>query len=168
MKKFNYVLAALLLLGGIANAAENQAAVPDVHGLWIQPPPDHEGAVPTSRNRLGALQLFFFKQEGNQFWGIVCNGPNFDPCSGNSISPIQDGKVDGNDIVFYIDHPDLSTGRFGGQVYRNMFIGKLQGNMIVFEWMREPGGPQDGRGGKVRFIGPITTSVRPAPLESSK
>lgn len=164
MKKFCYSFAPLLLMGCAAGTAGGQSAVvrapdvheivgvpgllgvPDIHGLWIQPP--------DNLDRTG-LQYFFFKQTGNRFFGIVCNGDSTAPCLGDTTFPIEDGTINGDEIVFYIGHIDLGTGKYGGDPYRNMFTGKIQGNVITWNMRRDPNGPDDGFTGRMQFIGPI-------------
>jgi hypothetical protein len=146
MKKLCCALTALMLVVGVAGAARGQETIPDIHGVWLW---HQRHGFPSAH--------FIFKQSGNHFWGIVCG-----PCDGTGTFPIQDGVIDGDHIVFYIDHPDLATGQFGGRTYRNIISATLKDNVISGTWKRAPGGPDDGMGGPMDLIGPVRPIAAPA------
>jgi hypothetical protein len=93
-------------------------------------------------------QNFILKVRGNKVWGLVCG-----PCNPEGVFMIDDGAVDGNALMFYINHIDTppSTQRTG--LSRNIMRGAVTGNVMKFKWVRE--GAENEPGGEMVLIGPI-------------
>lgn len=138
---------AILSFGLLAQAAEPpKGEFVTGKWAWVQ-----LGATEFPRGP--ALAPFLLKRKGNHVYGVV-DGQG-DP---KLVVPIEDGKIEGDTLTFYIVHlDDPPMHRLGP--YRNRFVGKIQadGNMVVGTWGREPGGPDDGFKGPMTLVGPLDT-----------
>jgi hypothetical protein len=93
-------------------------------------------------------QNFILKVRDNTVWGLVCG-----PCNPEGVFMIDDGKVDGNALTFYINHIDTPPSAQRTGLSRNIMRGALTGNVMKFKWVRE--GAESEPGGEMVLIGPI-------------
>jgi hypothetical protein len=98
-----------------------------------------------------AQQNWILKVRDNRVWGLVCG-----PCTPAVVAMIDEGRIDGDTITFYINHIDTpaDAGRQG--IQRNVMTGKITGspspNIMRFTWVREQSPDQTG---EIVMIGPI-------------
>jgi hypothetical protein len=117
-------------------AGEAKPPVASVEGHWV------------SVGRT-AQQNWILKVRGNDVWGLVCG-----PCTPAVVTMI-DGRIDGDTIVFYINHIDTppSSNRLG--IQRNVMTGTITGgnnaNVMKFKWV----GEGTSNSGEITMIGPI-------------
>jgi hypothetical protein len=96
-----------------------------------------------------AQQNWILKVQGNEVWGLVCG-----PCTPAVVTMI-DGRIDGDTVMFYINHIDTppSPGRSG--IQRNVMTGTMTGgnntNVMKFTWVSEG----SANTGEITMIGPI-------------
>jgi hypothetical protein len=95
-----------------------------------------------------AQQNFVLKVEGSTLWGLVCG-----PCDPDVVALIDDGRIDGETIVFYINHIDTPPSPTQTSLRRNIMRGTISGNVMKFTWVRE--GAEQLPGGEMVLIGPI-------------
>ena len=99
-----------------------------------------------------AQQNWILKVRDNRVWGLVCG-----PCTPSVVAMIDEGRIDGDTITFYINHIDTppDAGRQG--IQRNVMTGKISGsgnaNIMRFTWVREQSPAQGG--GEIVMIGPL-------------
>jgi hypothetical protein len=86
----------------------------------------------------------------NRIWGLVCG-----PCTGDVVAMIDDGRIEGNTITFYIDHIDTPPSAQRKGIQRNVMKGTITNNpnVIKFTYAREDAPDQPG--GEIVMIGPI-------------
>jgi hypothetical protein len=97
-----------------------------------------------------AQQNLTLKIRGNTVSGVIC-GPCDDP---SGVFLVEDGKVDGTSISFYIHHFDAPPGADQASgLRRNFMKGTITGNIIRFTWVRE--GRENEPGGEMLFTGPL-------------
>jgi hypothetical protein len=97
-----------------------------------------------------AQQNVTLKVRDNRISGVIC-GPCDDP---DGIFLIEDGKLEGTAISFYIHHIDTPVaGVTANGPGRNFMQGTITGNVMRFKWVRE--GRETEPGGEMVFIGPI-------------
>lgn len=98
-----------------------------------------------------AQQNWILKVRDNKVWGLVCG-----PCTPAVVTMIDEGRIDGDTVTFYINHIDTppDAGRQG--IQRNVMTGKISGspnvNIIKFTWVRERAPEQTG---EIVMIGPL-------------
>lgn len=105
-----------------------------------------------AKGRLNQQNLIL-KVDGNRAAGLICG-----PCDPDGIALIDDGWIDRNTIVFYINHMDTPVSADRRGVQRNLMRGTLTGNVIDFRWVREA--TPDEPGGEMTFVGPIVGDRR--------
>jgi hypothetical protein len=98
-------------------------------------------------------QNVILKVAGDTVSGLICG-----PCDPGGVFLIDDGRIDGNTIIFYINHMDTPVSADRQGVQRNVMRGILTGNVIDFQWVREASPDQPG--GEMTFIGPIAVEDR--------
>jgi hypothetical protein len=97
-----------------------------------------------------APQQLTLKVRGSRVFGVIC-GPCDDP---DGVFLVEDGKLDGNAISFYIHHIDTPVASVQANgPGRNFMKGTIAGNIIRFTWVRE--GRENEPGGEMVFTGPI-------------
>jgi hypothetical protein len=98
-----------------------------------------------------AQQNWILKVRDNKVWGLVCG-----PCTPSVVAMIDDGRIDGDTIMFYINHIDTPADTARQGIQRNVMTGKISGsgnaNVMRFTWVREQSPAQ---GGEIVMIGPI-------------
>jgi hypothetical protein len=96
-----------------------------------------------------AQQNWILKVRGNEVWGLVCG-----PCTPAVVTMI-DGRIDGDTIVFYINHIDTPPSANRTGIQRNVMTGTITGgdnpNIIKFKWVSEG----TSNSGEIAMIGPI-------------
>jgi hypothetical protein len=98
-----------------------------------------------------AQQNWILKVRDNRVWGLVCG-----PCTPAVVAMIDEGRIDGDTITFYINHIDTppDPGRQG--IQRNVMTGQRSefpnANVMRFTWVREQ---SPGQSGEIVMIGPI-------------
>jgi hypothetical protein len=98
-----------------------------------------------------AQQNWILKVRDNRVWGLVCG-----PCTPLVVAMIDEGRIDGDTITFYINHIDTppDAGRQG--IQRNVMTGKISrsgnANVMRFTWVREQTPSQTG---EIVMIGPL-------------
>jgi hypothetical protein len=96
-----------------------------------------------------AQQNWILKVRGNDVWGLVCG-----PCTPAVVAMI-DGRIDGNTIMFYINHIDTPPNANRKGIQRNVMTGTITGgdnaNVMKFTWV----GEGTGNKGEITMIGPI-------------
>jgi hypothetical protein len=118
-------------------ATATPSGAPAIDGRWVS-----VGRV--------AQQNLTLKVRGNRVSGVIC-GPCDDPYG---VFLVEDGKLDGNSISFYIHHFDAPPGADPASgLRRNFMMGTITGNIIRFKWVRE--GRENEPGGEMLFTGPI-------------
>ena len=96
-----------------------------------------------------AQQNWILKAQGSELWGLVCG-----PCTPAVVTMI-DGRIDGDTVLFYINHIDTppSPGRKG--IQRNVMTGTITGgdnaNVMKFKWVSEG----SDNTGEITMIGPV-------------
>lgn len=105
-----------------------------------------------ARGRVNQQNLIL-KVTGDKVSGLICG-----PCDPDGVFLVDDGRVDGNAIIFYINHMDTPVSADRQGVQRNVMRGTLTGNVIDFHWVREA--TPDEPGGEMTFIGPIAVEDR--------
>ena len=96
-----------------------------------------------------AQQNWILKVRGNEVWGLVCG-----PCTPAVVTMI-DGRIDGDTIVFYINHIDTPPSPNREGIQRNVMTGTITGgenaNVMKFKWVSEG----SANTGEITMIGPI-------------
>jgi len=96
-----------------------------------------------------AQQNWILKVRGNEVWGLVCG-----PCTPAVVAMI-DGRIDGDTIMFYINHIDTPPNPNRKGIQRNVMTGTITGgdntNVMKFKWVSEG----SANGGEITMIGPI-------------
>ena len=122
----------------------------------LPPPPASSGKAPAatveghwvSVGRI-AQQNWILKVQGNDVWGLVCG-----PCTPGVVTMI-DGRIDGDTILFYINHIDTPASATRKGIQRNVMTGTITGgdntNVMKFKWISEG----SGNTGEITMIGPI-------------
>jgi hypothetical protein len=100
---------------------------PSLDGRWV------------AAGRVAQQNVTLKLREGSTVWGVIC-GPCDKPAG---VFLIEDGKLDGDAISFFIHHTDR----------RNFMKGAITGNVMKFKWVRE--GHENEPGGEMTLIGPI-------------
>jgi hypothetical protein len=97
-----------------------------------------------------APQQLTLKVRGARVFGVIC-GPCDDP---DGVFLVEDGRLDGNAISFYIHHIDTPVASVQANgPGRNFMKGTISGNIMRFTWVRE--GRESEPGGEMVFTGPI-------------
>jgi hypothetical protein len=98
-----------------------------------------------------AQQNWILKVRDGQVWGLVCG-----PCTPAVVAMIDEGRIDGDTITFYINHIDTPPDAARQGVQRNVMTGKISGspnaNVMRFKWIREQAPEQTG---EIVMIGPL-------------
>jgi hypothetical protein len=98
-----------------------------------------------------AQQNWILKVRENRVWGLVCG-----PCTPAVVAMIDEGRIDGDTITFYINHIDTPPDTARQGIQRNVMTGKISGspnaNIMRFTWVREQ---SPDKGGEIVMIGPI-------------
>lgn len=96
-----------------------------------------------------AQQNWILKVSGNDVWGLVCG-----PCTPAVVAMI-DGRIDGDTVVFYINHIDTPPSQNRTGIQRNVMTGTITGgdntNVMKFKWVSEG----TTNTGEITMIGPI-------------
>jgi hypothetical protein len=96
-----------------------------------------------------AQQNWILKVRGNEVWGLVCG-----PCTPAVVAMI-DGRIDGDTIMFYINHIDTPPNPTRKGIQRNVMTGTITGgdntNVMKFKWVSEG----SANSGEITMIGPI-------------
>jgi hypothetical protein len=96
-----------------------------------------------------AQQNWILKVRDNEVWGLVCG-----PCTPAVVTMI-DGRIDGDTIVFYINHIDTPPSPNRKGIQRNVMTGTITGgnntNVMKFKWISEG----TTNTGEITMIGPI-------------
>ena len=83
-----------------------------------------------------AQQNWILKVNDNRVWGLVCG-----PCTPAVVAMIDEGRIDGDTITFYINHIDTPPDASRQGIQRNVMTGKISGspnaNVMRFTWVRE-------------------------------
>ena len=97
-----------------------------------------------------AQQNWILKVQGSEVWGLVCG-----PCTPGVVTMI-DGRIDGDTILFYINHIDTPPSQTRKGIQRNVMTGKLPDaanpNVMRFGWVSEQ---NPARTGEIVMIGPV-------------
>lgn len=119
-----------------APAGSGKAPAASIEGRWV------------SVGRT-AQQNWILKVRGNDVWGLVCG-----PCTPAVVAMI-DGRIDGDTIVFYINHIDTPPSPTRQGIQRNVMTGTITGgdntNVMKFKWVSEG----TTNTGEITMIGPI-------------
>jgi hypothetical protein len=98
-----------------------------------------------------AQQNWILKVQDGRVWGLVCG-----PCTPAVVAMIDEGRIDGDTITFYINHIDTPPDAARQGIQRNVMTGKITGspnaNVMRFGWVRE-GSP--GQTGEIVMMGPL-------------
>jgi hypothetical protein len=117
-------------------ASSGKAPAAPVEGHWV------------SVGRM-AQQNWILKAEGAELWGLVCG-----PCTPAVVTMI-DGRIDGDTILFYINHIDTPPNPARKGIQRNVMTGTVGGadntNILKFKWTSEG----SGNTGEITMIGPV-------------
>ena len=96
-----------------------------------------------------AQQNWILKVQGSELWGLVCG-----PCTPAVVTMI-DGTIDGDTVLFYINHIDTPPSPDRKGVQRNVMTGTFTGgdnaNVMKFKWISEG----SGNTGEITMIGPV-------------
>ncbi len=96
-----------------------------------------------------AQQNWILKVRGNEVWGLVCG-----PCTPAVVAMI-DGRIDGDTIMFYINHIDTPPNPNRKGIQRNVMTGTITGgdntNVMKFKWVSEG----SSNSGEITMIGPL-------------
>jgi hypothetical protein len=96
-----------------------------------------------------AQQNWILKVDGSEVWGLVCG-----PCTPAVVTMI-DGRIDGDTILFYINHIDTPPSATRKGIQRNVMTGTITGgdnsNVMKFKWISEG----SGNTGEITMIGPV-------------
>ena len=124
-------------------AAPNPGAVPassSIQGRWVSP-----GRV--------AQQNWILNVRDNGVWGLVCG-----PCTPAVVAMIDEGRIDGDTVSFYINHIDTPPNPTRQGIQRNVMTGKLpgpgNGNLMRFTWVSEQSPTNTG---EIVMFGPMTS-----------
>jgi hypothetical protein len=149
-----------------ANAAPTSASLTRVvQNFELRPQPlpaapaASRGAPSTSASIEGrwvsvgrvAQQNWILKVRDNTVWGLVCG-----PCTPAVVAMLDEGRIDGDTITFYINHIDTppDANRLG--IQRNVMTGTITGspnaNIMRFRWIREHSPDQTG---EIVMVGPV-------------
>jgi hypothetical protein len=121
--------------------------------------PSSQGAAPAPSSIEGhwvsvgrtAQQNWILKVRDKRVWGLVCG-----PCTPAVVAMIDEGRIDGDTITFYINHIDTPPAADRQGIQRNVMTGKISGsgnaNVMRFTWVREQSPAQTG---EIVMIGPI-------------
>jgi hypothetical protein len=119
-----------------APAGSSRAPTAAVEGRWVSV-------------RRTAQQNWILKVRGNEVWGLVCG-----PCTPAVVAMI-DGRIDGETIMFYINHIDTPPNPNRMGIQRNVMTGTMTGgnnaNIMKFTWVSEGSTNK----GEITMIGPI-------------
>jgi hypothetical protein len=122
-----------------AAAANSQSPPPSssIEGRWV------------SVGRI-AQQNWILKVRENTVWGLVCG-----PCTPSVVAMIDEGRIDGDTVTFYINHIDTPPAPDRQGIQRNVMTGKITGspnaNVMKFTWVSE----QSAQTGEITMIGPV-------------
>ena len=98
-----------------------------------------------------AQQNWILKIQDGTVWGLVCG-----PCTPAVVAMVDEGRVDGDTVRFYINHIDTPPNAARRGIQRNVMTGTLpapdNGNVMKFTWVAEPSPTQTG---EIVMIGPI-------------
>ena len=122
----------------------------------LPPPPASSGRAPVAAVEghwvsVGrtAQQNWILKVEGSEVWGLVCG-----PCTPAVVTMI-DGRIDGDTILFYINHIDTPPSGTRKGIQRNVMTGTITGgdnaNIMKFKWISEG----SGNTGEITMMGPL-------------
>src|SRR6185503_7607540 len=110
-----------------------------------------------------AQQNWILKIQDGTVWGLVCG-----PCTPAVVAMVDEGRVDGDTVRFYINHIDTPPNAARRGIQRNVMTGTLpapdNGNVMKFTWVAEPSPTQTGEIvmiGPIRETGSIATTNRP-------
>ena len=96
-----------------------------------------------------AQQNWILKAQGSELWGLVCG-----PCTPSVVTMI-DGRIDGDTVLFYINHIDTPPDPARRGIQRNVMTGTVGGadntNVLKFKWISEA----SGNTGEITMIGPV-------------
>jgi hypothetical protein len=96
-----------------------------------------------------AQQNWILKVRGSEVWGLVCG-----PCTPAVVAMI-DGRIDGDTIMFYINHIDTPPNPNRKGIQRNVMTGAITGgdntNVMKFTWVSEG----STNAGEITMFGPI-------------
>jgi hypothetical protein len=96
-----------------------------------------------------AQQNWILKVDGSEVWGLVCG-----PCTPGVITMI-DGRIDGDTVLFYINHIDTPANPNRKGIQRNVMTGTITGgvnaNVMKFKWVSEG----SSNSGEITMIGPV-------------
>lgn len=94
-------------------------------------------------------QNWILKAQGSELWGLVCG-----PCTPAGVTMI-DGRIDGDTVLFYINHIDTPPSADRKGIQRNVMTGTITGgdntNVMKFKWISEG----SGNTGEITMIGPV-------------
>jgi hypothetical protein len=117
-------------------AGSSRASLAPIEGHWV------------SVGRT-AQQNWILKVRDNEIWGLVCG-----PCTPAVVAMI-DGRIDGDSIMFYINHIDTPPNPNRKGIQRNVMTGTITGgdnaNIMKFSWVSEGSTNK----GEITMIGPI-------------
>ena len=96
-----------------------------------------------------AQQNWILKVAGTEVWGLVCG-----PCTPGVVTML-DGRIDGDTILFYINHIDTPANPNRKGIQRNVMTGTITGgdntNVMKFKWVSEG----SANSGEITMIGPV-------------
>ena len=96
-----------------------------------------------------AQQNWILKVDGSEVWGLVCG-----PCTPGVVTMI-DGRVEGDTVLFYINHIDTPANANRKGIQRNVMTGTITGgdntNVMKFKWVSEG----SANSGEITMIGPV-------------
>lgn len=121
---------------GTAQTASS--TLPSIEGRWV------------SVGRT-AQQNWILKVQDGKVWGLVCG-----PCTPAVVAMLDEGRIDGDTVTFYINHIDTPPAANRQGIQRNVMTGKVSGspnaNVMRFTWVREQSPEQTG---EIVMIGPV-------------
>lgn len=98
-----------------------------------------------------AQQNWILKVQDDSVWGLVCG-----PCTPAVVAMLDEGRIDGDTVRFYINHIDTPPNAARRGIQRNVMTGALpgpgNGNLMKFTWVAEQAPVQTG---EIVMIGPI-------------
>jgi hypothetical protein len=128
---------------------KRESAPPAASAVAPGPPPSAIDGLWVAVGRR-APQNLTLKVRGGRVFGVIC-GPCDDP---DGVFLVEDGRLDGNAISFYIHHIDTPVASVQANgPGRNFMKGTISGNIMRFTWVRE--GREREPGGDMVFTGPI-------------
>ena len=90
-----------------------------------------------------AQQNWILKIQDGTVWGLVCG-----PCTPAVVAMVDEGRVDGDTVQFFINHIDTPPNAARRGIQRNVMTGKLpapdSGNVMKFTWVAETSPTQTG------------------------